>query len=43
MREKEVTGSVQYFAVYECDYGKASMTGHEGKEFTGSVQYFAVH
>ena len=31
MREKEVTDSVQYFAVNECGCGKASMTGHEGK------------
>ena len=28
---KELTCSVQYFAVNESDYGKASMTSHEGK------------
>ena len=43
MREKQVTGSVQYFAIYECDCGKASMTSHEGKEFAGSVQFCAVN
>ena len=37
MREKEVIGSLQYFAVNKCDYGKASIPGHEGKEVTGSV------
>ena len=29
--EKEVTNSVQYLVVNESDYGKASMTVHEGK------------
>ena len=43
MREKEVTGSVQYFAVNESDCGKASMTGREGKEVTCSVVYFAIN
>ena len=43
MREKEVTGSVQYFAVNESDCGKASMTGREGKEVTGLVQCYAVN
>ena len=43
MREKEVTASLQYFAVNECDYGDASMIGHEGKEVTGSLQCCAIN
>ena len=40
---KQVTCSVQYFAVNESDCGKASMTGREGKEVTGSVQCYVVN
>ena len=43
MRKKEVTGSLQYFAINECDCGKASMTTHEGKEVTGSVECCAIN
>ena len=43
MREKEVTGSVQFCAVNKSHCGKANMTGHEGKYVTGSVQYFAIN
>ena len=42
MREKEVTGSVQYSVVNKSDYGKANRIGHEGKEVVGSVQCYAV-
>ena len=40
---KEVTGSVQCYAVNKSDCGKASRTSHEGKELIGLVQYFAVN
>ena len=43
MREKEVTGSLQYVTVNECDCGKASMTGHEGKEVKDPVQCCVVN
>ena len=43
MRKKEVTSLLQYSVVNESDYGKASMTGHEGKEVKGSVQCCAVN
>ena len=43
MREKEVTGSVQCCAINECDCGKVSMTGHEGKEVRGLVLFCAVN
>ena len=34
---------MQCCAVNEYHYGKANMTGHEGKEVTGSVQCCAVN
>ena len=34
---KEVTGSLQYYAVNKSPCGKTSMTGDEGKEVTGSA------
>ena len=34
---------MQCYAVNESDYGKASMTVHEGKEVTGSVQYSPIN
>ena len=35
---------MQYSAVNECHYGKASMTNHEGKYvITGLVQYSAIN
>ena len=40
---REVTSSVQYFAINESDCGKASMAGREGKEVIGSVQCYAVN
>ena len=43
MREKEVTGSVQCYAINKCHCGKASMIGHEAKEVTGSVQCYAIN
>ena len=40
---KDVTASVQYFAINESDCGKTSMTSYEGKEVKGSVQCSAIH
>ena len=40
---KEVIGSVQYSAINESHYGKASQTGYEGKEVTGLVQCCATN
>ena len=40
---KQVTCSVQYFAVNESDCGKASMTSCEGKEVTDLVQCYAIN
>ena len=40
---KQVTCSVQYFAINESDYGKASRTRHEGKEVLGSMQCCAIN
>ena len=34
---REVTGSVQCYAINKSHSGKASMTVHEGREVTGSV------
>ena len=40
---KEVTSSVQYYAVNKSDCGKTSMTVHGQKEVTSLVQCFNVN